>query len=161
MAQIKSFSNYLEEASLQGNVGIPGESGEGGKKYLSDVERRAREKMGQAQRELGGDINRFMQLVREANSIQQPYKKELEKIAKESILLLYGDILDGVDLDVKFAKEGEIPKIMSETPEEPEMDSLEELKDKGIISAIQMRKIGNNIGQGEAKTSKKAFINQI
>ncbi len=157
MAQIKSFSNYLEEASLQGNVGIPGESGEGGKKYLSDVERRAREKMGQAQRELGGDINRFMQLVREANAIQQPYKKELEKIAKESILLLYGDILDGVDLDVKFAKEGEIPKIMSETPEEPEMDSLEELKDKGIISAIQMRKIGNNIGQGEAKTSKKAL----
>lgn len=157
MAQIKKFNNYLDEASLKGNVGIPGESGEGGKKYLSDVEKRAREKMGQTQRELGGDINRFMQLVREANSIQRPYKEELEKIAKESILLLYGDILDGVNLDVKFAKEGEIPKIMSETPEEPEMEALEELKDKGIINAIQMRKIGNNIGQGEAKTVKKAL----
>ena len=157
MAQIKSFGSYLDEASLQGNVGIPGESGKGDKKYLANVERRAKEKMGQTQRELGGDINRFMQLVRDANSIQKPYKEELEKIAKESILLLYGDILDGVNLDVKFAKEGEIPKIMSETPEEPEMEALEELKDKGIISAVQMRKIGNNIGQGEAKTVKKAL----
>ena len=158
MAQIKSFNNYLDEASLKGNVGIPGESGEGGKKYLSDVERRAREKMGQTQRELGGDINRFMQLVREANAIQQPHKKELEKIAKNSILLMYGDILDGVDLDVKFAKEGEIPKIMSETPDEPPtMEPLKELKDKGIISSIQMRKIGNNLGQGEAKNVKKAL----
>ena len=157
MAKIKSFSTYLDEASLQGNVGIPGESDKGGKKYLSDVERRAAEKMGQTQRELGGDIRRFMQLVSEARTIQQPYKKELEEIAKKSILLLYGDILDGVNLDVKFAKEGEIPEMMSETPEEPEMEALEKLKDKGVISSIQMRKIGNNLGQGEAKNVKKAL----
>ena len=36
-------------------------------------------------------------------------------------------------------------------------EELENLKDKGIINAIQMRKIGNNIGQGEAKSVKKAL----
>jgi hypothetical protein len=70
---------------------------------------------------------------------------------------LYSEILDGVNLDIKFAKKGEIQDTMEQTPEVPQFPELEELKDKGIISAIQMRKIGNNIGQGEAKSVKKAL----
>lgn len=157
MATIKKFKEYLNEASLGGNVGIPGEGGEGGKKYLSDVERRAKEKLDQLKRTLGADIGKFMGMVGEARRLQEPYKKELEEIAKDAILNLYADILDGVNLDIKFAKKGEIQDTMEETPEEPEMPELEELKDKGIINAIQMRKIGNNIGQGEAKSVKKAL----
>lgn len=157
MATIKKFEEYLNEASLRGNVGIPGESEDGGKKYLADVERRAKEKLDQLKRTHGADIGRFMGMVGESRRLQEPYKKELEVIAKDAILNLYAEILDGVNLDIKFAKKGEIQNIMEETPEEPEMPELEELKDKGIINAIQMRKIGNNIGQGEAKSVKKAL----
>jgi len=154
---IKNFDQYLDEASLRGNVGIPGESGEGGEKYLSRVERLAKEKLEQLKRTHGSDIPRFMRLVAESRELQEPYKKELEKIAKNSILSLYSDILSETSLDIKFAKRGEIQNMMEETPEEPESPQLEELKDKGIISAIQMRKIGNNLGQGEAKSVKKAL----
>jgi hypothetical protein len=154
---IKNFDQYLDEASLRGNVGIPGESGEGGEKYLSRVERLAKEKLEQLKRTHGADIPRFMRLVAESRELQEPYKKELEKIAKNSILSLYSDILSETSLDIKFAKRGEIQNMMEETPEEPESPQLEELKDKGIISAIQMRKIGNNLGQGEAKSVKKAL----
>jgi hypothetical protein len=157
MATIKNFEEYLNEASLRGNPGIPGESEDGGGKYLSDVERRAKEKLDQLKRTHGADIGRFMGVVGESRRLQEPYKKELEKIAKDAILNLYSEILDGVNLDIKFAKKGEIQDTMEQTPEEPQFPELEELKDKGIISAIQMRKIGNNIGQGEAKSVKKAL----
>jgi hypothetical protein len=96
-------------------------------------------------------------MVGESRRLQEPYKKELEQIAKDAILNLYSEILDGVNLDIKFAKKGEIQNTMEKTPEEPQFPELEELKDKGSISAIQMRKIGNNIGQGEAKSVKKAL----
>lgn len=157
MIPIKNFAEYLNEASLQGNPGIPGESGDGEKKYLLDVERRAEERLNQLKRTYGAEIGRFMGMVGESRRLQQPYKKELEAIAKNAILGLYSEILDGVNLDIKFAKKGEIQNTMEETPEEPQSPELEELKDKGIISAIQMRKIGNNIGQGEAKSVKKAL----
>jgi hypothetical protein len=157
MATIKNFEEYLNEASLRGNPGIPGESEDGGGKYLSDVERRAKEKLDQLKRTHGADICRFMGMVGESRRLQEPYKKELEQIAKDAILNLYSEILDGVNLDIKFAKKGEIQDTMEQTPEEPQFPELEELKDKGIISAIQMRKIGNNIGQGEAKSVKKAL----
>jgi hypothetical protein len=157
MATIKNFEEYLNEASLRGNPGIPGESEDGGGKYLSDVERRAKERLDQLKRTHGSEIGRFMGMVGESRRLQEPYKKELEQIAKDAILNLYSEILDGVNLDIKFAKKGEIQGTMEKTPEEPQFPELEELKDKGIISAIQMRKIGNNIGQGEAKSVKKAL----
>lgn len=156
MATIKNFEEYLNEASLKGNLGIPGESEDGSGKYLSDVERRAEERLNQLRRTHGAEIGRFMGMVGESRRLQEPYKKELEVIAKDAILSLYTDILDGVNLDIKFAKKGEIKNTMEKTPEEPE-EELEKLKDKGIINAIQMRKIGNNIGQGEAKSVKKAL----
>jgi hypothetical protein len=88
MKTVKKFDEYLAEASLQGNPGIPGESGEGGKKYLSDVERRAAGDLSQTERDLGPQIGRFMSLVDQSRRLQDPYKKELEKIAKDAILSL-------------------------------------------------------------------------
>ena len=117
MATIKKFEEYLNEASLRGNVGIPGESEKGGGKYLSDVERRAKEKLDQLKRTHGAEIGRFMGMVGETRSLQEPYKKELEQIAKDAILGLYSAILDGVNLDIKFAKKGENQETMEQTPE--------------------------------------------
>ena len=151
---IKSFKEKLEEASLQGNPGIPGEGGKPGS-YLSDVEARASERNSELQRRHGREIPQFMGLVSRAKQIQRGHEAELEALAERAIRTMYGDILEEVELKIKFPKNDEIKKSMENVPSEPpEMPQLKELKDAGIISEIHKRKIANNITQGEAKNTK-------
>jgi hypothetical protein len=160
--RVKSFWESIDEASLQGNLGIPGEGGpeDKGRKYLSGVEARAQARNQELMRTHGRDMGNFMGLVGRARQIQRGKEAELEKLAEKIIRLLYADILDGVELDIKFPKDQEIQKMMQKVPGEPDLPALKELKDKGIISEIQKRKIGNNIIQGEAKNVKKALALQ-
>ena len=151
---IKSFHQKLEEASLQGNPGIPGEGGKKGT-YLSDVEAKAEERNRELQRTHGREIPQFMSLVSRAKAIQRGHEKELEDLAELAIRAMYGSILDEVELKIKFPKADEIKKSMEKVqPEAPEMPQLKELKDAGVISEIHKRKIANNITQGEAKNTK-------
>jgi hypothetical protein len=158
---IKTFSDLINEASLKGNVGIPGEGGDDkGKKYLSDVEARASQRNRELATRYGGDIGNFMGLVGRARMIQAGHEKALAKLAEDVIRGLYEDILDGVTLDIKFPDPNEIKKMMKDVPEKsemPEMPKLKQLEDEGIISEIQRRKIANNIVQGEAKNVKKVL----
>jgi hypothetical protein len=153
---IKKFNERLQEsldeASLKDNPAIPGEGGREGD-YLKDVEGRAKEKLMDIERRHGREIPRFMGLVSRARQIQAGNEKELEKLAEDSIRQIYGSILDGVNLNIKFPKPGEIQKSMEDV--EPEVPpQLQELKDAEVISEIQRRKIANNITQGEAKNTK-------
>ncbi len=155
---IKSFNDRLNEASLKGNPGIPGEGegGEGGKKYLSDVERMAQQRNAELQRTHGRDIPQFMSLVSRAKEIQKGKEAQLEALAERAIRTMYGDILNDVELRIKFPKNDQIKKSMENVPAEPaEMPQLKELQDAGIISEIHKRKIANNITQGEVKNTKK------
>ena len=154
---IKSFQDRLNEASLRGNPGIPGEGeGDERKKYLPDVERRAEERNAQLQRTHGRDIPQFMSLVSKARSLQKGKEAELEALAERAIRTMYGDILNDVELRIKFPKPDQIKKMMENTPSKPpEMPQLKVLQDAGIISEIHKRKIANNITQGEAKNTKK------
>ena len=142
---IKTFSDLINEASLKGNVGIPGEGGDDkGKKYLSDVEARASQRNRELATRYGGDIGNFMGLVGRARTIQAGHEKTLAKLAEDVIRGLYEDILDGVTLDIKFPDPNEIKKMMKDVPEKPEpmeMPKLKQLEDEGIISEIQRRKI--------------------
>ena len=151
---IKPFTQVVDEASLRDNPAIPGEGGSEGD-YLSKVEGRARERLEQLQRRHGAEIPRFMGLVARARQIQSGKEAELEKLAERAIRLMYGSILEDVNLNIKFPKEDQIKKKMEKVqPEPPEMPQLKELKDQDIISEIQKRKIANNITQGEAKNTK-------
>jgi hypothetical protein len=154
---IKSFQDRLNEASLRGNPGIPGEGeGDERKKYLADVERKAEERNAQLQRTHGRDIPQFMNLVSKAKSIQKGKEAQLEALAERAIRTMYGDILNDVELRIKFPKADQIKKSMENVPTEPpEMPQFKELQDAGIISEIHKRKIANNITQGEAKNTKK------
>lgn len=153
---IKSFNERLNEASLSGNPAIPGEGGESDKKYLADVERRAQQRNAELQRTHGRDIPQFMGLVSRAKEIQKGKEAQLEALAERSIRLMYGDILNDVELKIKFPKNDQIKKMMENVPSEPiEIPQLKELQDAGIISEIHKRKIANNITQGEAKNTKK------
>jgi polyhydroxyalkanoate synthesis regulator phasin len=153
---IKKFDEYevVNEASLKGNPGIPGEGDKPGS-YLPDVDAKAEAKNREFSRTHGRDIPQFMGFVREAHMIQAGHEKELEKIAEEAIRENYGAILDGVELNIKFPKRGEIEQSMSSAPGKPSPEAVfKALEDANIISEIHKRKIANNIAQGEAKNTK-------
>jgi hypothetical protein len=154
----KKFDKWVSEASLKDNPAFPGEGGTKGPNYLEGVEKKASRDLQDLSRRYGQDIPRFMGIVAKVKAIQEPYKAELEKIAYDVMMDMYGSILSDVDLVVKFPKESEMQDMMKDVnPEPPEEEKLKALQDKDIISKIQRIKLGRNIVQGEAKNAKKAL----
>jgi len=158
---IKSFEQYLKEASLQGNPGIPGE-GEGSGSYRRETEVYSKEQVRELERRYGPKMGQFLILANKLKSLQSGHEKDLEKLAEKAIRTLYGRMIEDVILDIKFPDPQEILDMLKNVPddspsEKPKIPQIEELKDKDIISEIQKRKIINNITQGEAINSKKAL----
>jgi hypothetical protein len=156
---IKTFTQYLNEASLGGNPGIPGEGSPGS--YRRETEVYSKEKVREMERRYGPKMGQLPVLGNKLKSLQSGHEKDLEKLAEKAIRILYGRIIEDVTLDIKFPEDNEIPEMMKDvppaSPEKPQMPEIEELKAKEIISEIQKRKIINNITQGEAVNSKKAL----
>jgi len=151
---VKGFAQYIYEASLEGNPGMPGEAeGDDQDKYLSGIENRAQSSMQSTQTRYGNKINQFMELVNQVKQLQAGKERELEELAEASIREMYGSILNGVKLDIKFPEEEEMKDEMEEVEMEPPAEQ-ERITDPIIIKEIQKRKITNNITQGEAKNTK-------
>ena len=158
---MKNFKKFLEEVTIQGNPGIPGEGesmpGEG--KYLSDVERRAKQRLGITGREIPPQIGmRMMQLMQQSSRLTTGKENELNKLALDVILDNFGDLLEGVILDIKLVtpQSGEIQKLMKsdDDAEMPELPNMRHIKDENLKMKIHKAKIGNTIIQGEAKNTK-------
>ena len=160
---MKDFKKFLEEVTIKGNPGVPSEGGKnpGDKDYLRDVEARAKARLGVSGREnpmqIGG---RLMQLVGQSQQMTQGREEDLENLAKEIILLNYGDILDGVELDIKLLRSGsQVSQFMKDCEEEQdeqdeESPSFRQIQDPATINKIHKAKLANNIIQGEAKNTK-------
>lgn len=157
---MKDFSKFLEEVTIKGNPAIPGEGDKqpGDKDYLSDVERRAKDRLGLTGREhpmqFGG---RIMQLVGQSQRLTAGKETELEELALQIIQSNFGDILEGVELDIKLVRSGQdVANFMQEESEDSEQDmpNFRDITDPELISRIHKAKISNNIIQGEAKNTK-------
>lgn len=147
---MKDFNQFLEEVTIRGNQGVPED-------YLDRVERRAKTEMGLTGREhpmqVGGEL---MPLVEESLAMIAGKERELEKLAEDIIRGEYGSILDGVELDIKFADPNEVARFMNDEEEEDDQEqpTYRELNDPAIKKEIHKGKIVNNITQGEAKNTK-------
>lgn len=162
---LKKYKPFLEEISIKGNSGVPGESGDNkDPKYLSNVDRRARTRLGDQGRPLPeGDMRliqrvgmEIMNLASRSMEITRGREKELEDLAKEVILSQYGTILDGVELDIKLVRPGE-PNRMMDKPEESDEDEMPTFRvtnDPDLKKEVDKAKLLNNIIQGEAKNTK-------
>lgn len=164
---IFSFNQYLNEASLKGNLGIPGEEG-GERSWLRDTTTRsdaaAREFASRNQQ----DIQNFGRLLARSIELQSGHEEELSQLATEAISALFGSLLDDVDLDLKVVTDrDEIKQTMEKTKtekeddeeeEEGEMPELEEIEDEEILNQISKRKILRTIQQGKGLNS-KALLN--
>jgi hypothetical protein len=155
---MKNFKKFLEEVTIQGNPGVPGEGGkkEGESKYLSDIERRAKQRLGLTGREIPPQLGmRMMQLMNSSLELTRGKEKELEELALDVIMQNFGDLLDGVELDIRLVRPGKMPKIKSsENPDMMELPKMQAIKDEDLKMKIHKAKLGNTIIQGEAKNTK-------
>jgi hypothetical protein len=164
---MKDFNKFLEEITIKGNTGIPGEADKSGNKYLSDVEKRAKSRLGvrgnESPRDIGGILMEIMGLVQKSLSFTSGKEKELEELAEEVIRSEYGDILGDTYLDIKMLKPGQVKSFMDEESEDDEMDKPTqiELKDPKIKLEVDKFKIANNVIQGEGKNTKHMLHLQI
>jgi hypothetical protein len=156
--RVFDFKSFLNEASLEGNRGIPGEAGDMSSSWLKKIDTEKGARMADFERENRQDIMRFMQFVGQSQQIQRGHEEELSKLTEEAFRTLFKTLLDDVELDFKLG--GEAREIVQETPEEQsniEM-KIENIEDEKILNEIQRRKILRSIQQGKGLTS-KAILN--
>lgn len=167
---MKNFQKFLEEADVKGNPGIPGEGGrkQGETSYLSDVERRAKTRMGINDRDMPrmtpmGMIpsekldrlgRRIMELLPQSIQLSRGNEEALAKLATDTIYNLYNDIIDRyqIELDIKFSRN--IKQDMDDGEDEERKPEFRKITDENVIKEIHKRKLANLIIQGEAKNTK-------
>jgi len=161
----------VTEAQIKGNLGIPGEDGEGDS-YLDKIKRQkdaefANVNPGSLVGELGG-IQSFLSRNTSGN------EEELEKLAEELMVHLYSSVLpEGLDFDIKLVRSGrDVKSFLDEMaekankrkekePEEEEEENNDEKQEapkqqtseerkKQIKIEVDRRKMSNLIVQGEA-----------
>ena len=167
--KLKDFEKFLEEITIKGNPAIPGEGEEreGEKPYLSDVERRAKERMEITGAQSTGSLGtKLMSLLAKSNEYVKGNEKKLEDLAAKVMDINFGWILDrySIDLDIKLLKSGgQIKNFMDEAEEEenPEAEAqFKEVTEEDIRNEVHKRKIANLIIQGEAKNTKHILHSQ-
>lgn len=156
---MKDFKKFLEEITIKGNEGIPGEPKRryNDKSYLDDVEKRAKDRLGLSGVEDPMRVSgQLMPLVNRSMQMTRGKEKELELLAEEIIRLNYDSILQNVILDIKLVRPGNVKEFM-DSEDESEIDpppNYKLLEDPEIKKEVHKGKIINNIIQGEAKNTK-------
>lgn len=140
---MKDFKKFLEEITIKGNPGIPGEdpNTRGENPYLNDVERRAKQRMNlrpqdmstqtpfgnipsRKEKELGQQLMRNLQRSLE---FTRNHEDDLSQLAEQVFRNLYQELMDryGIDLDVQIIRPGRVKEWMDDQGGEcttPSMD---------------------------------------
>ena len=173
---MKNFKKFLEEVTVKGNPGIPGEGGkkQGESDYLKDVESRAKQKLdikpsdisrkdpmgrpmpSQTEIRLGREL---MSLLGQSIKYTSGHEDELSELAIKIFQYMYNDLIERyeIELDIKIVKPGKVKKFMDDQEEEqenPVMPDFKEVVEEDIKNEVFKRKIANLIIQGEAKNTK-------
>jgi hypothetical protein len=143
--EMKKFNEFINEANIKDNEGLP-------KEYVKDIEKRAGEK-GELTRITHQEMQEMGMLVQTIMQLQNNNEEKLTEIGKNLIMKYYGNILDNIGLDIKIVKfddeeKLEMTKEMEDTEEENEEESepIEIQKEE-----VDKRKIINILMQGEAQ----------
>lgn len=154
---MKNFTKFLEEVTVKGNPGVPGEDGDkNDKQYLSDIEKKNREKYGPERMPERDDVFKLISSMEKSKEYITGKEEQLEELAKEIILDNFGDFLSDVKLDIKLLTNSSDVSKFKQEEEEEEMDmpNFEKIKDPELKKKIHKAKLNNIIIQGEAKNTK-------
>lgn len=175
---MKSFQDFINEATIKGNIGIPGEGPEGREEpsFLRGVEEEGRRKAMGDPRQVGG---RMWQLSQSTKSLIRGKEKEIEKFAEEIIKDVYSGFMDSVELDLQIVRDGMAVKEFMDEEDKKKKERNEKEKEKAkkkkekqkedkekepsvrkstdaeLKLEIDKRKLANAITQGEAKNTKE------
>lgn len=178
---MKSFQDFINEATIKGNLGVPGEGPEGigEESFLRGVEEEGRRKAMADPRQIGG---RMMQISQSSKSLIRGKEKEIEEFAEEIIKDVYSGFMETVELDLQIVRDGmAVKEFMDEEDEKKkernekekekkkkkkekeEEENKEEEKESSVRKStdaqlkleIDKRKLANAITQGEAKNTKE------
>ncbi len=159
MQKISKFQDFIGEASLRGNVGIPGEEGSGRESWLDKINRSSDASAQRFALENREDIQNFMGLAMRSQELQRGHEKELAELVEEAIRTVYGTLIDDITLDLKIGDREDVAASMEPTPNEQE--TMEEIADEGILDAIQVRKILRTIQQGKGLSVKEVLNSDV
>jgi hypothetical protein len=157
MHNLRNFDQFIFEASLKGNPGLPGEGESRDPSWLNQIKQSKDASMRQFFQENQQDIRNFMGLVNQSQQIQRGKEEDLSALAEDCIRSLFGSLLDDIKFDFKIGTPQEIKQEMEPTPDTPD-PSFEEITDEKIKNEIHARKILRTIQQGKGLTS-KAILN--
>lgn len=180
---MKSFQDFINEATIKGNLGVPGEGpeGRGEESFLRGVEEEGRRKAAGNPMQIGG---RMMQISQSSKSLTRGKEKEIEEFAEEIIKDVYSGFMGSVELDLQIVRDGDaVKEFMDEEDEkkkernekekkkqeekenkdQEEDDDEDEKKEPSVRKStdaqlkleIDKRKLANAITQGEAKNTKE------
>ena len=127
MAISKKFQDFINEASLRGNIGVPGEGGTEGS-WLENINREQREKVRDFERTNMGLLRNFGGIIEDSKRLQRGKEKELSELCEKAFYQLFGTLLNDVTLDFKIGNEAR--QMMSGTPEAPPRQSIEDIVDE-------------------------------
>ena len=160
MRKISKFKEFIGEASLRGNTGIPGEDGSGRESWLdktnasSDASARAFAMGNRA------DIENFSRLAMRAQELHAGHENRLADLTEEAIRTIFGSMIDDITLKLKIGSKEEIAEMMEET-EDSQPPELEEITDTALLDAIQVRKILRTVQQGKGLSVKEILNSEI
>jgi hypothetical protein len=152
----EQFMNDVNEASLKGNIGIPGEGGTEGPSWLDKTNREQQDKVRDFERNNMGLLQNFPRFIQDSQRLQSGKEKELSELCEKSFYELFGTLLNDVTLDFKIGNEAR--QMMSETPESSPRQNIEAIVDERVLNEIMKRKILRTIQQGKGLNS-KALLN--
>jgi hypothetical protein len=153
---LNNFEDYINEASLRGNIGIPGEGESKDPSWLEKVKAEKDPKMARFAMENREDLNNFMGLIDKSKALQSGHEDALSDLTVSSFRFIFKGLLDDVEFDFKIGDEAR--SMGSMTPEEPEQQNVEEIVNRKIINEIHKRKILKTLQQGMGLNS-KAILN--
>lgn len=157
--RVNKFSDFLNEASLRGNLGIPGEEGSGRESWLDKIGRRSEASAREFAQMNLRDIQQFHGLITRSQQLQRGHEQDLSELTELVIREIFGTLIDDVELDLKISSREEVRGEMEKTPtESTEPSQLEELVDERIKNQIHKRKILRTIQQGKG-LNVKAILN--
>ena len=159
MAISKNFEQFMSdvnEASLKGNIGIPGEGDTQGPSWLDKTNREQQDKVRDFERNNMGLLQNFPRFIQDSQRLQSGKETELSELCEKAFYQLFGTLLNDVTLDLKIGNEAR--QMMSGTPEAPPRQSIEAIVDERVLNEIMKRKILRTIQQGKGLNS-KALLN--
>jgi len=141
--RIERFNLFLE-SHLERNKGIPGNN-PGDPNYLSDVEKRAKERLGipgikeRDHQSLMSIMDKMNTIIPKISSISKGHEKELEMLAERIIKKLYGPLIReyNIKLDIKMNSGPEIRNMIDIGKEKIKSprDAKEQEKKRPVIKA--------------------------